>query len=234
MDKVYWRNMKTFIAKIFVLIPLLTAACGRSADTVRYDSRSGRASASNKYGSVYRSADGKYDYSVKAQTSRTNAASRLVDTRVPEAAVHSSGQTYKSKKSNYSGYYKVGTPYTVLGKTYYPHENPNYREVGMASWYGEDFYGKKTANGEIYDMHDMTAAHPTLPLPCVVKVTNLENGRSVKLRVNDRGPFTKNRILDVSKAAAHELGFHNQGTTKVRVEYLQAETSQMLREFGLR
>lgn len=138
------------------------------------------------------------------------------------------------KNGKYEGCYKVGKPYTVLGQTYYPKEDHNYKEIGMASWYGSDFHNKKTANGETYNMNDYTAAHRTLPLPCIVKVTNLENGKSVKVRVNDRGPFAKNRIIDVSKKVAKHLDFHGQGTTKVKVEYLKSDSEKLLREYGLR
>lgn len=118
-----------------------------------------------------------------------------------------------------SGSYKVGSPYQIGGVWYYPKEDPFYDETGVASWYGPDFHGKSTANGETYNMHDLTAAHRTLPLPSIVRVTNLENGRSIKLRVNDRGPYARGRILDVSKKAAELLGFQNNGTAKVRVQY---------------
>ena len=97
----------------------------------------------------------------------------------------------------------------------------------MASWYGPDFHNGVTANGEIYDMHLMTAAHRTLPLPSIVRVTNLENGRSVVLRVNDRGPFVNNRIIDVSKLAAERLGFYEKGTTRVRVDILADESKEL-------
>lgn len=138
------------------------------------------------------------------------------------------------KTKKYDGYYKVGGPYTVLGQTYYPKEDPTYEEVGMASWYGSDFHNKKTANGEKYNMNDYTAAHRTLPMPCIVKVTNLENGKSVNVRINDRGPFAKNRIIDVSKKVAKKLDFHDKGTTKVKVEFLQKETDQLLKDYGLK
>ncbi|NVJ99082.1 MAG: septal ring lytic transglycosylase RlpA family protein [Alphaproteobacteria bacterium] len=113
---------------------------------------------------------------------------------------------------------KVGNPYKVAGVWYYPEEQPQYDEVGYASWYGKDFHGKKTANGEIYNMNSLTAAHKTLPLPTFVKVTNLENGRTIILRVNDRGPFVKGRIIDISRRGAQLLGFDKQGVTKVRVQ----------------
>lgn len=125
------------------------------------------------------------------------------------------------------GCYKVGNPYKIMGKWYYPKEDYNYSEVGIASWYGEDFHAKKTANGESYDMHALTAAHRTLPLPSIVKVTNLENGRSLVLRVNDRGPYAKNRIIDISKRGAQLLGFQTQGTAKVRVEVMADESKQL-------
>ncbi len=147
-------------------------------------------------------------------------------------------KTIKTKKpiknGKYEGHYKVGNPYTILGQTYYPREEPNYKEVGMASWYGSDFHNKKTANGEVYNMNDYTAAHRTLPMPCIVRVTNLENGKSIKVRVNDRGPFAKNRIIDVSKKVAKKLDFHEKGTTKVKVEYLKKESEELLKEYGLK
>jgi len=117
------------------------------------------------------------------------------------------------------GTYKVGNPYTINGVWYYPKEDPFYDETGVASWYGEDFHGKQTANGEVYNMQALTAAHRTLPLPSIVRVTNLENGRSMRLRVNDRGPYSRGRILDVSKRAADLLGFQRNGTARVRVQY---------------
>lgn len=119
-----------------------------------------------------------------------------------------------------SGNYKIGKPYQISGQWYYPHHNPDYDEVGIASWYGPGFHGNKTANGEIYDQNALTAAHPTLPMPVLVRVTNLENGRSLVLRVNDRGPFVGGRIIDVSRRAAERLGFWRQGTAWVRVKYL--------------
>jgi len=121
-------------------------------------------------------------------------------------------------------HYKIGNPYQIDGTWYYPQEDDDYVETGVASWYGPGFHGKKTANGELYDQTAMTAAHRTLPLPSVVRVTNLKNGRSVVLRVNDRGPFAKNRIIDVSQTAAKELGFVVDGTAPVRVEILAAES----------
>jgi len=116
---------------------------------------------------------------------------------------------------------KIGSPYQVAGVWYYPlASNERYDRTGMASWYGKKFDGKKTANGERYDMYAMTAAHTTLPLPSRVRVTNLANGRSVVVRINDRGPFVKDRIIDLSYAAAKALGYMRQGTTRVRVQTL--------------
>jgi rare lipoprotein A len=118
------------------------------------------------------------------------------------------------------GVYRVGSPYVVAGRVYVPEDNPHYRAEGLASWYGDDFHGRQTANGEIFDRDSISAAHPTLPLPSYVRVTDLGNGRSLIVRVNDRGPYHGNRILDVSKRAADLLGFHNSGTAMVRVEYV--------------
>lgn len=117
-----------------------------------------------------------------------------------------------------SGHYKVGNPYEVFGRTYVPAEDPDYDSEGVASWYGPGFDGLRTANGELFDQNALSAAHTTLPMPSFVRVTNLENGRSLVLRVNDRGPFVDDRIIDVSRRAAQLLGFMNQGTAKVRVE----------------
>ncbi|OIP99256.1 MAG: hypothetical protein AUK35_08130 [Zetaproteobacteria bacterium CG2_30_46_52] len=127
------------------------------------------------------------------------------------------------------GHVKRGTPYQIAGKWYYPLSNGEfYDQSGIASWYGEEFHGKKTANGELYDMHTFTAAHTTLPLPSVVLVTNLENGKQIKVRVNDRGPFVKNRLIDLSYAAAQALGYDKQGTTRVRVQTLQTPSTSQL------
>lgn len=122
------------------------------------------------------------------------------------------------------GTYKIGKPYQIDGTWYYPKEDLSYAEEGVASWYGSDFHGKPTANGEVYDMNDLTAAHRTLPMPSVVRVTNLDNGRSLIVRVNDRGPFAKNRIIDVSRRGAQLLGYEAKGTTRVRVEILPEES----------
>ena len=122
------------------------------------------------------------------------------------------------------GLYKVGNPYQIDGTWYYPREQPDYDETGVASWYGPNFYGQRTANGEVYNAGDLTAAHRTLPMPVNVRVTNLDNGKSIVLRVNDRGPYAKGRIIDVSEQAAKLLGFYGIGTARVRVTYLSRAT----------
>ena len=124
--------------------------------------------------------------------------------------------------------YKLGRPYQIAGVWYYPTFDAYYDETGIASWYGQDFHGRPTANGERYDMNELTAAHKTLPLPSRVRVTNLENGRALILRVNDRGPFVAGRIIDVSRRGAQLLGFHKEGVAKVRVEYLDLAPVTML------
>jgi rare lipoprotein A len=122
------------------------------------------------------------------------------------------------------GVYTVGRPYEVNGVWYYPVVNYHYDKTGIASWYGAEFDGKYTANGEIYDMNRLTAAHTILPLPSIVEVTNLENGRSLRLRVNDRGPYVDRRLIDVSRRAAQLLGFETRGTAPVRVRILKEES----------
>ncbi|WP_441997746.1 septal ring lytic transglycosylase RlpA family protein [Microvirga sp. 2TAF3] len=114
----------------------------------------------------------------------------------------------------------VGKPYVVAGRTYVPRENPSYSGVGLASWYGSNFHGRMTANGEVFDRVSVAAAHTTMPLPSYARVTNLQNGHSMVVRVNDRGPFHGNRIIDVSERAASALGFKQAGTARVRVDYI--------------
>jgi rare lipoprotein A len=118
------------------------------------------------------------------------------------------------------GRYHVGKPYQVAGRWFEPKEQPNYDKKGVASWYGEAFNRRKTSNGEWFDMTRLTAAHPTLPLPSYVKVTNLENGREVVVRLNDRGPFVGTRIIDLSKRTAEVLEFKHKGKAQVRVQYI--------------
>jgi rare lipoprotein A len=118
------------------------------------------------------------------------------------------------------GVYRVGKPYVVAGRLYVPEADTHYREEGLASWYGDDFHGRLTANGEVFDMDGLTAAHPTLPMPCYARVTNLGNGKSLIVRVNDRGPYHGNRLIDVSHKAAELLAFKSTGVARVRVEYV--------------
>lgn len=117
------------------------------------------------------------------------------------------------------GVYKVGEAYQVGGRWYKPREQPDYDRIGTASWYGSDFHGRHTANGEVFDMHALTAAHPTLPLPSYAYVTNLSNNRTVLVRVNDRGPYVGDRMIDLSRASADALGLRGRGTGRVRVRY---------------
>jgi rare lipoprotein A len=119
-----------------------------------------------------------------------------------------------------TGRFTVGKPYSVRGRTYVPAEDPSYRADGIASWYGLDFHGGLTANGERYDMNGISAAHPTMPLPSYARVTNLDNGRSIIVRVNNRGPFVRNRLVALSVGAARALDFYHHGTARVRVEYV--------------
>ena len=119
-----------------------------------------------------------------------------------------------------TGVYRIGNPYQIGGTWYYPREQPDYDETGIASWYGPGFYGRLTADGELFTSQDLTGAHKTLPMPVNVRITNLENGQSLVVRVNDRGPFAQGRIIDVSERAARLLGFYEKGTARVRVQYV--------------
>lgn len=122
------------------------------------------------------------------------------------------------------GHYKIGNPYRIKGRLYVPQEQFSMTETGIASWYGPNFHAKKTANGEIFDQNALTAAHRTLQIPSMIKVTNLDNGKSIALRVNDRGPYSRGRVLDVSKRGAELLGYKNAGTARVRIEVLGEES----------
>ena len=145
-----------------------------------------------------------------------------------EFLVHTAKQLSRGDTiSTGDGRYKVGSPYQIKGVWYYPAEDFEYSETGIASWYGPGFHGKDTANGETYDQNDLTAAHRTLPMPSAVRVTNLENGRSIVLRINDRGPFARGRIIDVSRRGAQLLGFEKNGVAKVRVDILPDESRQL-------
>src|SRR5947207_6032395 len=140
----------------------------------------------------------------------------------PQSSEHHSAGYHRGQPS-----YKVGSPYQVNGKWYTPQVDYGYDETGLASWYGAAFDGQATANGEVFNLNELSAAHKTLPLPSVVEVTNLQNGRSLRLRVNDRGPYVERRILDVSRRAAQLLGFEMAGTTPVRVRILKDESIQV-------
>ena len=119
------------------------------------------------------------------------------------------------------GVYKLGQPYQIKGRWYYPEYDPRYDRVGTASWYGEPFHGRATANGELFDRESVSAAHPTLPLPSLVRVINLANHRELVVRVNDRGPFVDDRLIDLSQEAARQLGFERQGLARVRVQFVR-------------
>ncbi|XVN43405.1 MAG: septal ring lytic transglycosylase RlpA family protein [Candidatus Rickettsia vulgarisii] len=140
------------------------------------------------------------------------------------------------KNVYYQGHYKIGKEYKIKGTTYKPKEDVNYSQVGVASWYGskDGFHGKKTANGDRYNKHLLTAAHRHLPMPSLVKVTNLSNNKSLIVLINDRGPFSKNRIIDVSEKAADVLGFKRQGVAKVKVQYMKKETQEFLHNIALK
>ncbi|MAK64487.1 MAG: hypothetical protein CMF75_07075 [Maricaulis sp.] len=174
-----------------VLIALAAASCASAPD------RNFTPSASNRYGSAA--------YGGWSAPSDSPAGSP-VDAR--------------SLLASSSSHQKVGNPYSVSGRTYYPARDDNYDEVGIASWYGPNFHGRSTANGENFDQNLMTAAHTTLPIPSIAEVTNLENGRSIIVRINDRGPFVDDRIIDLSRAAATELDYIGSGLARVRVRYL--------------
>ncbi len=156
---------------------------------------------------------------VLANCAASDKFAALVD---PQYGVSSSPRMVDFSESvpKGGGTYRVGKPYVIAGKTYVPEEDVNYRAEGMASWYGDAFHGRLTANGEIFDMTSLTAAHPTMPLPSYARVTNLTNGKSLVVRVNDRGPYHGNRLIDVSNSTAKLLDFHDNGIARVRVEYV--------------
>lgn len=171
---------------------------------------------------------------VSTQTRRVEfAAAGTVDLRpgatkasfgpsVPTARIEPSNGLASAPASEPTSYAEpyAGPPYQVEGKWYVPTYEPTYDEIGIASWYGPTFHGKASASGETFDENAMTAAHPTLPIPSLVRVTNLENGRSVVVRLNDRGPFVDDRIIDMSRAAGKALDMHAKGTARVRVQYV--------------
>ena len=147
-------------------------------------------------------------------------SNHLLSVDYPVRAPVSGGHAERPPAPNGYEHQVVGKPYEVSGRWYTPADQPNYNETGVASWYGPNFDGKRTANGEIYDMNALSAAHKTLPLPSLVEVTNLDNGKSLVVRVNDRGPFVDGRIIDLSKGAAEQLGVIRPGVARVRVRYL--------------
>jgi len=146
--------------------------------------------------------------------------------------VHTAKQIGRSTKPEpaQQGRYKIGNPYQIKGVWYYPTVDYGYNKTGIASWYGPGFHGKLTANGETYDQNALTAAHKTLPMPSIVQVTNLENGRSIKVTVNDRGPYAFGRIIDMSRRGAQLLGFHRKGTARVRVTILENESRMLAQQ----
>jgi rare lipoprotein A len=149
-----------------------------------------------------------------------HSAKRLTGSAEPEALTK-------------AGRYKVGKAYQIGDVWYYPKVDYAYVETGIGSWYGSQFDGRDTANGETFDMNNVSAAHRTLPLPSIVRVINLENGRTLNVRVNDRGPFARGRIIDLSRRAAQLLGFEKQGTAKVRVEILAPESQRLASTYGV-
>ena len=190
-------------------------------------------SACSSGGSKYQK--GKFSKSYHVKKSKAKAAKKSpADRKIDRDDLESLDKKTINDDGEYIGHFKIGNPYDIEGTAYVPQDYEDYEETGIASWYGDQFHGKKTANGEYYNMRTMTAAHPTLPLPSMVRVTNLRNGKSVIARVNDRGPFSKNRVIDVSEKAAIALDFKNKGTTEVKVEFLRKETDQLLAKLKIK
>ncbi len=144
-----------------------------------------------------------------------------------EFVLHTAKQFASQSPQKAEGSYKIGKPYKIENVWYYPAVDYKYSETGIASWYGPQFHGRRTANGALFDMNAVTAAHRTLPLPSMVRVTNLRNGRSIKVLVNDRGPFARKRIIDLSRRTAQLLGIIRAGTAPVRVEIIEDESRQL-------
>ena len=155
---------------------------------------------------------------VRSERAEINKTTKFSQEEYQVAASPRVTETKKVKKGG--GRYIVGKAYRIRGKTYQPKEDPTYAAVGVASWYGPNFHGRLTANGETFDQYSLSAAHPTMPLPSYARVTNLDNGSSLIVRVNDRGPFAHDRVIDLSARAARMLGYDKNGTAKVRVEYV--------------
>ncbi|MHC8509443.1 MAG: septal ring lytic transglycosylase RlpA family protein [Rhodospirillales bacterium] len=152
------------------------------------------------------------------------AAVGCAETRFVSSTVKRIGGPSPQASPGLNGRYKIGSPYQIRGAWYYPAVDYQYDETGIASWYGPNFHGKQTANGEVFNQNGLTAAHRTLPMPSRVRVTNLENGRSLVMTVNDRGPFSKGRIIDLSRRSAQLLGVIRKGTAKVRVTIIPDES----------
>ena len=149
--------------------------------------------------------------------SQTQLATHITKQVIKKSEIDLSVKEDRTKRK---GVYKIGDPYFINGIKYIPKEEKNYYEEGIASWYGPNFHGKLTANGEIFNQYDVTAAHKTLPLPSIVRVTNLENNREIIVRINDRGPFVGNRIIDLSLKSAQLLGIQQKGTAEVKLQLL--------------
>jgi rare lipoprotein A len=149
-----------------------------------------------------------------------------------ESTLVANGTKLATEDQNSVPPYKLGKAYQIDGAWYYPKIDYDYNETGIASWYGPDFHGKSTANGEVYDQNALTAAHKTLPMPTLVRVTNLENGRSIEVRINDRGPFVNNRIIDLTRRGAQLLGFEGQGTARVRVQVMKEDSILLANKVG--
>src|SRR3954468_4233095 len=149
-----------------------------------------------------------------------------------ESTLVANGTKMATEDQNHVPPYKLGKAYQIDGAWYYPKVDYDYNETGIASWYGPDFHGKSTANGEVYDQNALTAAHKTLPMPTLVRVTNLENGRSIEVRINDRGPFVNNRIIDLTRRGAQLLGFENQGTARVKVQVMKEDSILLANKVG--
>jgi rare lipoprotein A len=149
-----------------------------------------------------------------------------------ETTLVTNGSKLATEDSNKVPPYKLGKPYQIEGAWYYPKIDYDYSETGIASWYGPDFHGKSTANGEIFDQNALTAAHKTLPMPTIVRVTNLENGRSIEVRINDRGPFKNNRVIDLTRRGAQLLGFEGQGTARVKVQVMKEDSILLANKVG--
>ncbi len=230
--------MNKFFSAVLVLI-LISSCSQQSHKTKRhYSSKKKESPKSGRIASKYSNyvspsesmqaglpKNNSYNFQKSEEPSENSEDLKLVDADTSQ---------FVDDSGKYTGIFKVGNPYEVFGVNYIPQNYEDYEEIGTASWYGDDFHGKATANGETYNMGSMTAAHPTLPLPSLVRVTNLRNNKSVIVRVNDRGPFAKNRVIDVSEKAATLLEFKGQGTTEVKVELLRNDTDLMLEKLKIK